>query len=385
MADGDENGMRLRNRQLRNAVPPVPQRNLPAVQDTPSTIFGTIRRKLSYWLSPFGARTSTPAAEMTIEEPEIIPQRAQDDEWFDVETQPRHIREETPVVNHFHNCTFAADEERNTIRRHRPKLPPFDNTNLEAYLANFEAVTSGWSQDEKLELLREKLEGRAARVLASLDLQEGPVTYEHLITALEQHFVGERSEWMARLRCITREPMESLDDLAFRIRLYSRRAYGRLQDDLGLQLYLTLREGPLGDRLYEYKDKDLDEVLRRAKSYESHLLATNQPVSTRPETTVGAIDNRGFQPSGLNGLLEANQRGRGNALRGNRGRGFGGRGRGHERYGNNDRRWTMEDRYCHVCFSNEHFWRDCPTAKQHFQRPADAAPPSDSSNPNLNQ
>jgi hypothetical protein len=135
-----------------------------------------------------------------------------------------------------------------------------------------------WSAEEKLTLLRAKLTGKAARILAVLDLRGTPVTFDILVAELERHYVGEHSEWVAKLRDVRREEGESLDDLAIRISLYSKRAYCRLQPDLGLQLYLALRESPLGDKLFEVKDQPLPEVLKKAKSYEAHLLAINQPV-----------------------------------------------------------------------------------------------------------
>ena len=432
-------GMQLRNRQIRGAVPPV--RNQPDnnVAASPlSSIVGSIRRRLFDWFSPppptedgdsdhppvdgTKAPTSTPA--VVTQEPELIPPRLprsrpttppveemtrsmpnlslQDKvpspvlrRKGDLEAKhnpsiPVHATTEAPpVVNHFHNCTFGS-EESNAAPTHRPKLPLFDDTkwDLEAYLANFNAVTRGWTDASKLGLMREKLEGRAGRVLASLDLQEAPVTFDALVLALEQHFVGDRADWMAKLRCISREPDESLDDLAFRLRLYSRRAYGRLQEDLGLQFYLSLRDGPLGDRLYEHKDKDLEFVLKRAKAYESHLLATNQSTTTRlGDVPVAAVHHGSFGNQNEHGFRNMDSsspyRGRSSGRGGYRGRGFGrGRGGPGGRYGGYDRRRETSERKCYICQDPSHLWRECPNAHGHRRgaRHNNGAPSTDDLN-----
>jgi hypothetical protein len=126
----------------------------------------------------------------------------------------------SPVVNNsdpcqimersnYSHCSFSSkDKEHSAGSKRYPKLPVFDDTKLdfESYLANLKAVTPGWTSEERLALLREKLEGRAAKVLANLDLAGGCVTFDQLTTAVEHHYVGERSEWMARLRDVRREP-----------------------------------------------------------------------------------------------------------------------------------------------------------------------------------
>ncbi|MCG8430723.1 MAG: hypothetical protein MJA29_06105, partial [Candidatus Omnitrophica bacterium] len=261
----------------------------------------------------------------------------------------------------------------------RPRLPPFNEKeiDIEAYMANLNAVTTGWSSAEKLKLLREKLTGGAAKVLAALDIKGGSVSFEDVVAALERHYVGERSEWIAKLRDLRREQDESLDDLAFRISLYSKRAYGCLQTDLGLQLYLALRDGPLGDKLFECKDKPLEDVLQRAKSYESHLVAINQPIFDKTDVQKGVSAARGMQQTGemqqnvqpAYGQYGSSGRGRG-YYRG-RGRGqYRGRGRG-RRYGENDRR--LDGRNCNVCGSPDHFWRECEVVAEHFAQQAGAA------------
>jgi hypothetical protein len=66
-------------------------------------------------------------------------------------------------------------------------------------------------------------------------------------------------------------------------------AYGKKQHDLGRHFYFARRDGPLGDKLYEYKDKPLEDVLHTARSYENHLLATNQPVENRQPLQIAAV------------------------------------------------------------------------------------------------
>ena len=273
------------------------------------------------------------------------------------------------VVNHYSNCSFGTSS---SVPLTSPKVPIFDDkmVDIETYMANFRAMTVRSTAEEKLNLLRSKLTGKAARILAALDLQGVPLTFESLVAELERSYVGERSEWVAKLRDVRREDGESLDDLAFRISLYSRRAYGNLQPDLGLQLYLSLREGPLGDKLFEVKDQPLPEVLRKAKSYESHLLSVNQPVfsqqavaavyppsESRPWDNNRAQDDfaRGRRPPGR-GRGEPAARGRGTVMRG----------RGQLRYNSQDRRFPTDIRRCFVCRSPEHLWQDCPRAAAHF-------------------
>ena len=257
------------------------------------------------------------------------------------------------IVNNYSNCSFGSAMPK-TDRR-TPKVPLYDDTKLdiESYLANFQAMTIGWSSEEKLALLRAKLTGKAAKILAALDLSGSEVTFETLVAELEHHYVGERSEWVARLRDVRREDGESLDELAFRIRLYSKRAYGCLQKDLGLQLYLALRDGPLGDKLFEVKDKDMTEVLQRAKSYEAHLLAINQPTISQDVASAGH-----FPPPSAASLRPNHDT--------SRGRGTGFRGRGQQRYGSRDRRLSDQERRCFLCRSQDHMWRECPRAAAHF-------------------
>lgn len=380
-------GMQLRNRQLRGVVPPVPPKETNVAQvetSLLSTIAGTVRRKLVDWFSPSWAGGSPDLPNrQTDNQASHVDQACstpifQGDQPCDINPVDTEFQDEfydargvpQPVVNNFHNCTFGSSDHSSVTTTRRPKLPAFDPSkmDLEAYLANFAAVTRGWSSDDKLLLMREKLEGTAAKVLASLDLQEEAVTLNRLEAALKQHFVGERSEWMAKLRSITRESDETLDDLAFRIRLYSRRAYGKLQDDLGLQFYLAVRDGPLGDRLYEYKESTLDDILRRAKSYESHLLATNQPTTSgMSRVNVAAMDNseisHAYQSRGHNSFQQGRGRGRQNP--GGQRRGYGqGRGTG-DRYSAMDRRWNPTESRCHVCGVVGHRWRDCPQVEGH--------------------
>ena len=289
------------------------------------------------------------------------------------------------VVNNYTNCSFGP--EGNVARGHRPKIQIFDEAkiDIEAYIANFDAITKGWSDDDKLSALRQKLEGRAAKVLANLDLSGTLVTYRSLVDALEQHYIGERSVWMTHLRDVRRQEGESLDDLAFRISLYSKRAYGNLQPDLGIQFYLALRDTPLGDKLYAYKDRPLEEIIKHAKSYENHLLATNQPISDRPAPVTVAATNAGHETYGWSrgySQLHANDYTRG------RGRGRGGRGNNrNSRYDRNDRRLDTADKRCHICKNPDHLWKECPYVKRHMdatysdeQSRSQAGPTSDQGN-----
>jgi hypothetical protein len=287
------------------------------------------------------------------------------------------------VVNHYTNCSFGPTNTKSAEGwKHRMKAPVFDDSKLdiESYMANFNAMTTEWTSDEKLALLREKLVGRAAKVLASLDLRGEPVTFEDVVSELERHYVGERSEWVAKLRDVKREHGETLDDLAFRISLYSKRAYGGLQPDLGLQFYLALRDGPLGDKLFECKDLSLPEVLQRAKSYEVHLLAVNQPVYSRQELSnsvgVAAIspdESRVNVPPQFRGQSGARSRGRGQGH--GRGRGGG------QRYDGSDRRLQQFERTCFICHSPEHFWRECPVGADHFSTIGPASRQDESGKP----
>jgi hypothetical protein len=266
------------------------------------------------------------------------------------------------IVNNYSNCSFESSSKNSGRKTH--KVPAYDDTKLdiEAYLANFEAMTLEWTQDEKLALLRAKLTGKAAKILAALDLRGLPVTFDILVAELECHYVGERSEWVAKLRDVRREDGETLDDLAFRISLYSKRAYGCLQKDLGLQLYLALRDGPLGDKLFEVKDQPLTDVLKRAKSYETHLLALNQP-------TIGTSQNVAstYPPAPVQGSTSSgNTQGQFQGPMGTRGRGGGTRGRGQQRYGSQDRRVDANARRCFICKSPDHMWRECPRGTAHF-------------------
>ena len=274
---------------------------------------------------------------------------------------------EPTVVNNYSNCTFGSKGDK-PYTRNRPKMPVFNDReiDIEAYLANFNAMTRNWPPEEKLSLLREKLTGAAGKVLAALDLQGGPVTFDSVVRALEKHYIGERSEWVAKLRDIRRNHDESLDDLAFRLTLYSQRAYGKLQPDLGLQLYLALRDGPLGDRLFDWKDKPLEEVLQRAKSFEAHLLATNQPVFDRSgnQLEVSAVGGDNGRSDGVprRGTYSRG-RGRGRGNFSNRGRG------GQQRYQWHDRRLSNGDRVCNICGAADHLWRQCEVGKSHFTPP----------------
>ena len=283
------------------------------------------------------------------------------------------------VVNNYSNCSFDSASSISKGKK-IPKVPSFDDTKLdiEAYLANFEAMTTDWTPEEKLNLLRAKLTGKAAKILAALDLRGSPVTFNSLVQELERHYVGERSEWVAKLRDVRREDGEALDELAFRISLYSKRAYGSLQDDLGLQLYLALRDGPLGDKLFEVKDKPLPEVLQRAKSYETHLLALNLPTMSSPQSVATAYPRLPTQGE----RTTENSSGSFSGDFVARGRGRGTRGRGQPRYGSQDRRFGAGPRRCYVCKSVDHMWKECPQATAHFG--GSAQPPNVSQNPESN-
>jgi hypothetical protein len=292
------------------------------------------------------------------------------------------VNQVNPVVNNYTNCSFGSgNRSASSMGKRFPKLPVFNDTaiDIEAYLANFNAVTAGWVPSEKLALLREKLVGSAAKVLAQLDLQGSHVTFDTVIDALQQHYVGERSEWMARLRDVRRQEGESLEDLAFRIQLYSQRAYGKVQPDLGLQLYFALRNGPLGDKLFEVKEQPLKEVLQKAKAYETHLRATNQPVFTSHPV---AFAEGAQPPQPPHGNTFSNYQGRG------RGRGRGGRqGRGGSRYSAQDRRLTSGERQCYIC-AGDHLWRNCPQVARHIADQLQAGTnvnPAPASNDSSNQ
>jgi len=285
-----------------------------------------------------------------------------------------------PVINNYHNCSFGSTGAPD--QRRRPNLPKFDETkvDIEAYFSNFEAIMKGWSDGEKVAALRERLEGGAAKVLAHMDLQGCEVDYQSLKDALERHYVGERSHWMTKLRDAHRETGESLDDLAFRISLYSKRAYGALQTDLGLQFYLALRESPLGDRLYQYKDRPLDEILHQAKSYENHLISTNQPVLNRSQPAAVAAVSANFEATG--GYSDSSM----NDRAGGRGGRRGGRwaGRGMQRYSSQDRRLDNNEKKCYLCRRSDHLWRECSYARKHFSSEFGNASSSPDSNDTLN-
>ena len=72
------------------------------------------------------------------------------------------------------------------------------------------------------------------------------------------------------------------------MRVYARIPYGDNHGaNLGLEFYFALRYTRLGTKLSEIKELPLEEVLRQAKSLDSHLLATSQPVTYIP-TPMGA-------------------------------------------------------------------------------------------------
>ncbi len=151
----------------------------------------------------------------------------------------------------YHNCTFTLADS-TPRERNSKKIPSYDGTtNLEGCITNFSLLTKGWTDEERLLALREKLKGRAGQVLEGLDLQYTAVgqivTLAQLIQALEQTLVGDNSEWLARLNDIKREEGESLEELAHRIRVYSMRAHGTQMGNLGVYFYLALRHTPLGD------------------------------------------------------------------------------------------------------------------------------------------
>jgi hypothetical protein len=270
-------------------------------------------------VTPFNRDSSQNPQARRSDQPRFLPP---EDEYYDA---PENATAMPTVVNNYSNCSFGAGTQE-SLHRKRTRIPVFDDSKLdvEAYLANFKAVTKDWTKDEKLTALREKLEGRAAKVLASLDLQGKVVTFDVLVLALEQNYIGEKSLWMTKLRDARREDGESIDDLAFRLSLYSKRAYGALQPDLGVQFYLALRDSPLGDKLHAYKDQPLDEILKQAISYENHLLSTNQLVlSPSPsQSSVAALDN---DQHGHDGQTTPSVRG-----------GFQGRGRGYDAPGGVD-------------------------------------------------
>ncbi len=311
-----------------------------------------------------------------------------------------------PVVNHnYSNCTFKIPSGPGTPSAssafYKPKIPTFnEDDGWETYLSNFQAITAGWPEQAKLNALREKLTGQALRVLSGLDMSGGVVGFPALVEAITRHYVGERSDWVARLSTITREEGESLDDLAHRIKVWSIRAYGIETPDSGLYMYLALRSTPIGDRLVDFKDLPLDVVLRKAKTYESHLRSNNRltgettpaAVAVTPATPTQqakSLSREGVranyeqplpipapqqpatqqQQSGIqSGFNTPSPRGRG--------RGGGGSHRG-GRYGGSDRRFI---RTCHVCGSEDHLWRQCPQVGV----PAGTSrPPQQPRNPNL--
>lgn len=251
--------------------------------------------------------------------------------------------------HHYHNCTINMGPQNSFTSFNAKGIPTYDGTtDLEAFMANFNALTKGISDDKKLLVLREKLKGKAGKVLEGLDLQGSQVSLQQLTTALFNTLIGERSEWMTRLRDIRRETDESLDDLAHRIRVYSNRAYGR-HEDLGLHFYLALRETPLGDKLYLVKDQSLDIVLAQAKAYESHCIAAGIPVTSRPQIASASIPDPPSQ----------SDRGRSNFRGHGRGRGRGSS-TSNRRYGNNDRRRGT----CHYCKQPGHYVAQCEAAKR---------------------
>jgi hypothetical protein len=129
-------------------------------------------------------------------------------------------------------------------------------------MANFNAVTVGWTPMKNTICCVKNWMVRLPKYWQAW------ICIDKLVAALEKHYIDERSEWVAKLRDIKQDPGESLGDLAFRISLYSKQAYGTLQPDLGLQLYLALKDGPLGDKHFEHKDRSLLDVLQHVKSYE---------------------------------------------------------------------------------------------------------------------
>ena len=427
-----QEGMRLRNRQLPGAVPVVNHgRQMPERQQP--TMLGTVRRKISDMLSALSIAiggSQSPSTQAPVERTPMFltstplnPRQANPEEAFfdalddmpvtgntpnmptlvpwdqDTQFQPSifqplalpeaqtatsthpakfdnvnsGVLNNPKVVNNYTNCSFDGNATESSYTR-RPKIPVFDDSkiDLEAYLANFSAITRGWKEEDKLSALRQKLEGRAAKVLANLDLSGTLVTYSVLVSALEQHYIGERSIWMTKLRDVRREEGESLDDLAFRISLYSKRAYGHSLQDLGIQFYLALRDTPLGDKLYAFKDRKLEEILVQAKSYENHLLATNQAVLERPAPiAVAAVGSGSANSSELPPRNESGHgRGRG------RGRGSTGhKGGQYNRYSGQDRRFDQVERRCYICKSNAHLWKECPYVQRHVDAQTNSSSP----------
>ncbi len=269
----------------------------------------------------------------------------------------------------YHNCTIYQGGNANRQDRSGKRIPEYNGDgNFEGFLANFYQLTRGWTDDERMLALRERLRGRAAKVLEGLDIQYSNsgtlVTLPILIAKLRDTFVGDQTEWLARLRDIRRTDGESLDELANRVVIYNQRAYGVADPaKLGVQFYLALRETPIGEKLALYQKESLDSLLEKAKTFESHLLANNMSVTNQSHpVAVAAMSEEATLHYTDTDQGANSQRGRGGYRGGYyRGRRGGQRGRG-GRYSDNDRRF--ENVVCHVCGQKGHIWSRCEEAKK---------------------
>ena len=126
-------------------------------------------------------------------------------------------------------------------RGYKPKIPDFSGTeDWEDYIAMFctAAKLAKWGDERCTAELWGRLKGEAREVCAGLGRQPGQLTFYRITEALRERFVGDRESYLTPLQNARRDPGESLDQLADRlrklfVRAYPDKTYQQAEQELG--------------------------------------------------------------------------------------------------------------------------------------------------------
>lgn len=190
----------------------------------------------------------------------------------------------------------------------RTKAPLYDGTSSWTdYLVQFELVAelNGWDQGSMAMHLATSLRGAAQSVLGDLD-NYGRRDYRTLVTSLGQRFGPENQTQMFRalLRNRTRQPNETLPELAHEIRRLVKLAYPTGQqvilEDLAMNHFIdALPEMESRWHIQQSRPRTIDEAVRVAVELEAfhaaekHRGATKKMVRVvQPDVEIGRYDRQ---------------------------------------------------------------------------------------------
>ena len=245
-----------------------------------------------------------------------------------------------------------------------PLPPKYDGcTDFCTYRVQFEVLAKQqkWSQEKQGVMLLSRLKGRALDVAA----QGEDLSYTGLVSRLKSHFSPEHEEMFAqKLQALRKSSSQTWEDLAFEVRLLTRKAYGNSNDEtkerLGVHAFVNaITDDGLRQKVRDAHPSTIQAALDRVRQVEADQ-AIEQQRHHKTDDTKGVIhvvhDEESEQNMrDLKKEVEELRRELKQKLSGATSKSEGQNPRGNSRGPRNPRGLK-----CYFCDSPDHLLRDCP-------------------------